>query len=53
LPVAWLVLYGIVPTLQHAHFDAWPERFCRFWDPPLEALATEIARGKRARKRRR
>jgi DNA-binding transcriptional ArsR family regulator len=29
--------------------DAWFDRFRRFWGPPLEALATEIARGKRAR----
>jgi DNA-binding transcriptional ArsR family regulator len=32
--------------------DAWLDRFRRFWGPPLEALATEIARGKRARRRR-
>lgn len=30
--------------------DEWLARFRHFWDPPLEALATEIARGKRARK---
>ena len=35
-----------------ADVDAWMERFRRFWDPAFEALATEIARGKRARKRR-
>ena len=29
------------------------DRFRRFWGPPLEALATEIARGKRMRKQRR
>jgi len=33
-----------------AEIDAWLERFRRFWDPHLEALATEITRGKRARK---
>lgn len=33
--------------------DAWLAQFRRFWGPPLEALATEIARGKRARKTRR
>jgi DNA-binding transcriptional ArsR family regulator len=33
--------------------DAWLDRFRRFWGPPLEALASEIARGKRARKQRR
>jgi DNA-binding transcriptional ArsR family regulator len=32
--------------------DAWLEPFRRFWEPHLDALATEIARGKRARKRR-
>lgn len=36
-----------------AEIDAWLERFRRFWDPHLEALATEITRGKRARKKRR
>ncbi len=30
--------------------DAWLDRFRRFWTPPLEALATEIARGKRERR---
>jgi DNA-binding transcriptional ArsR family regulator len=30
--------------------DAWLGRFRHFWDAPLESLATEIARGKRARK---
>jgi DNA-binding transcriptional ArsR family regulator len=34
-----------------AEVDAWLEQFRRFWGPALEALATEIARGKRARKR--
>jgi DNA-binding transcriptional ArsR family regulator len=29
--------------------DAWLDRFRRFWTPHLEALATELARGKRAR----
>jgi DNA-binding transcriptional ArsR family regulator len=31
--------------------DAWLERFRRFWSPPLEALATELARAKRERRR--
>lgn len=35
-----------------AEVDAWLARFRHFWDAPLESLATEIARGKRARKRR-
>ncbi|WP_116951611.1 ArsR/SmtB family transcription factor [Jiangella endophytica] len=30
--------------------DAWLDRFRRFWTPPLEALATELARGKRQRR---
>jgi DNA-binding transcriptional ArsR family regulator len=34
-----------------AEVDAWLEQFRRFWAPPLEALATEIARGKRKRRR--
>ena len=29
--------------------DEWLERFRRFWAPPLDALATEIARGRRER----
>jgi DNA-binding transcriptional ArsR family regulator len=30
--------------------DVWLDRFRAFWAPKLEALATEIARGKRRRK---
>jgi DNA-binding transcriptional ArsR family regulator len=30
--------------------DMWLERFRRFWDQHLDALATEIARGKRERR---
>jgi DNA-binding transcriptional ArsR family regulator len=30
--------------------DAWLERFRHFWAPPLQALGTELARGKRARR---
>ena len=29
--------------------DAWLDRFRRFWTPHLDALATELARGRRAR----
>ena len=36
-----------------AEVDAWLDRFRRFWGPPLDALATEVARGKRARQTRR
>jgi DNA-binding transcriptional ArsR family regulator len=32
--------------------DAWLERFRKMWDQPLDALDTEIARGKRARRHR-
>lgn len=34
-----------------AEIDAWLEQFRRFWAPRLDALATEIARGKRARRK--
>jgi DNA-binding transcriptional ArsR family regulator len=30
--------------------DAWLDRFRRFWTPPLDALATELARGRRQRR---
>jgi DNA-binding transcriptional ArsR family regulator len=36
-----------------AEIDAWLGQFRRFWAQPLDALATEIARGKRERRRRR
>lgn len=29
--------------------DQWMERFRRFWDQRLDALETELARGRRAR----
>jgi hypothetical protein len=32
--------------------DAWLDRFRRFWDQRLDPFGTEIARGKRARRRR-
>jgi DNA-binding transcriptional ArsR family regulator len=31
--------------------DTWLDRFRAFWSPKLDALATEVARGKRARAR--
>lgn len=31
--------------------DDWLERFRKMWDQPLDALDTEIARGKRSRRR--
>jgi len=45
-------VYGVEPQ-PFAEVDAWLQPFRRFWGPRLEALATEIARGKRARRRRR
>ena len=33
-----------------ADVDAWLDRFRGLWDGPLDALATEITRGKRARR---
>lgn len=39
-----------VDTRALADIDAWLARFRRFWEPRLDALETEIARGKRARK---
>lgn len=31
-----------------AEVDEWLDRFRRFWEPHLDALATELARGRRA-----
>jgi DNA-binding transcriptional ArsR family regulator len=39
-------LYALRPE-PFADVDAWLERFRRFWGPPLDALATELARGRR------
>jgi DNA-binding transcriptional ArsR family regulator len=42
-------LYAVEPAaLQEV--DAWLERFRRTWEPRLDALATEVARGKRQRR---
>jgi DNA-binding transcriptional ArsR family regulator len=42
-------LYAVDDTaLRQA--DAWLDRFRRFWTPHLEAMATEVARGKRRRR---
>lgn len=42
-------LYAVnAEPLQEA--GAWLDRFRRFWTPPLEALATELARGRRERR---
>lgn len=42
-------LYAISPR-QFRDVDAWLDRFRRFWEPPLEALSTELARGKKKRR---
>jgi DNA-binding transcriptional ArsR family regulator len=43
-------LYSVDATGLRA-VDAWVEQFRGFWEPKLDALATEIARGKRERRR--
>jgi DNA-binding transcriptional ArsR family regulator len=40
-----------VETAPLREVDHWLDRFRAFWEPRLEALATEIARGKRKRRR--
>jgi DNA-binding transcriptional ArsR family regulator len=42
-------LYAVRPESLR-DVDAWLDRFRDFWTPPLAALATELARGKRARR---
>lgn len=39
-----------VESLPLREVDTWLDRFRGFWEPRLEALATEIARGKRKRR---
>ena len=39
-----------VETAPMEEVDTWLEQFRRLWGPPLDALATEIARGKRERR---
>jgi DNA-binding transcriptional ArsR family regulator len=42
-------LYAVKPApLQEV--DAWLAPYRRFWNPKLDALATEVARGKRSRR---
>lgn len=41
--------YTIEPVALH-EVDSWLERFRHAWDQPLDALATELARGKRERR---
>ena len=40
-------LYAVDPTPLR-EIDLWLERYRRFWTPHLDALGTELARGKRA-----
>lgn len=42
-------LYAVQPTALQAA-DAWFDPFRRFWQPHLDALATELARGRRTRR---
>lgn len=42
-------LYSMEPA-SLTEVDAWLNRFRRLWEPRLEALATEVARGKRRRR---
>jgi DNA-binding transcriptional ArsR family regulator len=42
-------LYSVDSTPLRA-VDAWLDQFRAFWEPRLDALATEIARGKRKRR---
>jgi DNA-binding transcriptional ArsR family regulator len=44
-------LYSIESAALH-EVDSWLERFRHVWDHPLDALATELARGKRERRMR-
>jgi DNA-binding transcriptional ArsR family regulator len=45
-------VYSIEPA-SLSEVDEWLARFRRLWEPRLEALATEVARGKRQRAKRR
>jgi DNA-binding transcriptional ArsR family regulator len=44
-------LYAVNPEPMR-EVDAWLDRFRRFWTPPLLALETELARGRREGQRR-
>jgi DNA-binding transcriptional ArsR family regulator len=48
-PVAQRRLYSVDPAGLQA-VDEWVAQFRGFWEPRLDALATEIARGKRERR---
>ena len=43
-------IYAVKPEPMR-QVDEWLDRFRAFWTPKLEALATEVARGKRKRRR--
>jgi DNA-binding transcriptional ArsR family regulator len=43
-------LYVVQPTALR-EVDEWLERFRTMWDQPMDALATELARGRRDRRR--
>jgi DNA-binding transcriptional ArsR family regulator len=43
-------LYAVQPGPLR-EVDEWLDRFRRFWTPHLDALATELARGRRERRR--
>ena len=43
-------LYAVAPEPLH-DIDDWLGQFRRFWTPHLDALATELARGKRERRK--
>ena len=42
-------LYAVDPAPLR-EIDAWLDRYRRFWAQPLDALATELARGRRERR---
>ena len=42
-------LYAVNPASLR-DVDRWLDRFRRFWAPPLDALETELARGRRERR---
>ena len=44
-------LYAVDPEPMR-EVDRWLERYRRFWTPHLDALATELARGRRERRMR-
>lgn len=43
-------LYAVAPS-RLQEIDRWLEPFRQFWNPHLDALATELARGRRERRR--